>query len=158
MRYVLHLARRFFRSLVARRPDTDDQVLVGSILSTAEADVFWSQPIADQDHAMRVARRVLALAPDRSDLARAGLLHDIGKRHARIGTTRRSIATALRAVRLPVGPSMERYLDHAEVGASELTALGADDLSVAFARHHHGERPPEIDEGDWLHLVRADDE
>lgn len=158
MSTVLHLARRFFRSLRARHPHVDDQLLVGQLLSTPEADVFWEQPVPDVVHALRAARHVLAEEADRTDLARAALLHDVGKRHAGIGTFRRSFATASAAVRLPVGTRATRYLEHAESGAVELESLGCDEIVIGFARHHHGSRPQGFAPQDWELLLAADHE
>ena len=156
MRHFVHLVARFVRSLTASRPGIADQALVAHHLRAPEATVFWRQPVPDLDHALRGARHVLTGAPDRTDLVRAFLLHDIGKRHARLGTLGRSIVTALAMLRLPVGGRGRRYLDHAEIGARELADLGAPPLVVGFARHHHHQAPTGIDPADWGLLVAAD--
>ena len=154
----VHLARRFFSTLRSHRPSPHDQLFVAGLVGPAEADLFWAQPPADQSHGVSSARAVLALRPDRRDLARAALLHDVGKRHARLGVIGRSIASGLALLRLPVRGRFARYLDHGAIGADDLAAIGADDLTIAFARHHHGAAPDEFAEGDWSALTAADEE
>lgn len=156
MRRLPHLIRRFFTSWRARRPGPHDQRFVGSVLRAAEHDLFWRQPVLDLDHAVRGARHLRARAPGRTDLVRAFLLHDVGKRHARLGVVGRSIATGLDMLGIRLSPRHKAYLDHGEVGAAELAALGCDALTVAFARHHHGPVPAGVDASDWSLLVSAD--
>ncbi len=158
MRHLAHLVRRFFGSLGTRRPAPTDQMLVAELLSPSESEVFWSQPVPDLAHALRSARTVGASSPGRTGLARAALLHDVGKRHSGIGTIRRSIATGLSILRVPARGRMASYLDHAAIGADELGRLGCEDLVVQFARHHHGLRPDHLSPEDWDALLRADDE
>lgn len=158
MRYLAHLARRFVGSWRARRPGPDSQRLVAALLSSAEAEVFWAQPVPDLAHGVRSAEAVLNRRPDRSDLARAALLHDVGKRHSRLGTIGRSVAAGLSLMRIPVRGRFYSYLDHAEIGARELEALGCDELVVAFTRHHHRVMPAGFDGEAWTILAEADDE
>jgi len=158
MRRIAHLARRFFGSFRARWPLPVDQSFVAELLSPAESHVFWDQPVPDLAHALRSAHAVLDILSGRSDLARAALLHDVGKRHSGIGTLKRSIATGLSALRIPTRGRMARYLDHAAIGAGELEDLGCEDLVVQFSRHHHGSRPTHLSAVDWSVLVQADDE
>ncbi|MEE8497211.1 MAG: HDIG domain-containing metalloprotein [Acidimicrobiia bacterium] len=158
MRRLNHLTRRFFGSLAARRPTSTEQSFVAGLLTDSEAEVFWSQPVPDLDHAVRSAQSVATAAPGRVDLARAALLHDVGKRLSGTGTVGRSMATVLSAARLPTPGRMGSYLDHARLGAEELESLGCEDLVVQFARHHHGIRPTHIAAGDWEILLDADDE
>ena len=155
MKRLIHLARRFFASWGSRRPDPAAQRWVATVLPRAEAALFWEQPIPDQAHGVLGASRVAAAGG--SDLmVRAFLLHDIGKRHARLGTMGRSLATALDLVRIPVRGRFRTYLDHGTIGASELEAIGAHPLVVAFARFHNREAPAEIDPAKWGLLVAAD--
>lgn len=158
MTRLRHLIRRFFGSLRARRPGPDDQRLVAGVLSDAEATAFWSQPVPDLAHAVRSARLVGGAVPDRVDLMRAALLHDLGKRRSSTGTISRSMATGLAALHLPTTQRQRLYLDHARLGAEELASLGCEPLVVEFARHHHRDRPAAIDREDWTTLVIADDE
>jgi putative nucleotidyltransferase with HDIG domain len=157
VRHLGHLARRFFGSIRSRQPGPEDQVYVAGYLTESEREVFWSQPVPDLTHAIRCSRRA-DVDGDRPDLARAVLLHDVGKRHASLGTIGRSLATVMAWSHLPLPHKMTTYLDHAVLGADELQSMDCEDLVVAFARHHHGERPNWIDPLDWAALVGADDE
>jgi hypothetical protein len=151
----LHLARRFFGSLLPlppRRSDTDwivDQLLPG------ELELWAMMRPADRRHAAGVARRVVAtLGPDvGQDVVAAALLHDVGKVDSRLGTYGRVIATLSGAV---VGHDPEiiaawtrtagftrrvgLYLQHPKVGGDRLAMAGSAPLTEAWAREHH--KPP----------------
>ncbi len=151
-----HLVLRFFYVARARPLSPPEQAEVAALLRPAEERLFWSQTAADQRHGLDAARHVVAAAPGRRDLARAALLHDAGKRHARLGPIGRSVATALGLVRAPVSGRLRAYLDHGPVGARELQAAGAERLVVDYTRHHHGRRPDGITPADWDLLDAAD--
>ena len=107
---------------------------------------------ADQRHAVEVAERT-----GTELLAEAALLHDVGKAAAGIGAIERSLATVIGALSIPVSGSWKTYLEHGEVGAAMLEKVGAEPLTIAFARFHPGPAPPGISEDDWLTLEAADD-
>jgi len=153
-----HLVRRFFGSLRARRPVPEDQLVVAGLLTPAEAALFWAQPVADQSHGVASFRAVIRDQPSRRDLGRAALLHDVGKRHAGLGTMGRSIASALAFAHIAVSGRYAAYLDHGSLGAADLRHAGSDPLSIGFAADHHGARPDRIDPDDWAILVAADGE
>lgn len=153
-----HLARRFLEVAFARSLSEFERFMADSLLRPGdESAVFWMQPTADQRHAFNAARRVQRFAPDRRDLMRAALLHDVGKRHSGLGLVGRSLASAL--AKLGGSPSgrMAAYLDHGALGAAELERLGCEPVVVAFARHHHEGRVPEVPEADWRLLELADE-
>lgn len=150
----LHLAWRFLDVLTARPLDHSERKAVRGWLRESENGAFFSQSDADQRHGFDSALHVLAAAPGRTDLVRAALLHDIGKRHAHLGALGRVLASVAIRLRLPLPPRWALYRDHGRVGAAELA--GAEPLVVAFLAAHHGQRPPTIDESDWLILTGAD--
>ncbi|HSJ85054.1 MAG TPA: HDIG domain-containing protein [Acidimicrobiia bacterium] len=152
-----HLARRFFDVLLARPLDQAETSAVENWLDESEATLFFSQPEADQRHGYHAALVVLAAGNADGTVLKAALLHDVGKRHARLGVMARSLVSVLIRLRLPLSARGRQYRDHGETAARELGELGCDDLIVDFARHHHEGRPPGIPEPVWDLLQRADE-
>lgn len=152
-----HLMRRFLGAIVSRYPSPPDQLFVAGLLGEEEAGLFWRQETPDLAHAVVVARRLLAAHPGRSDLARAALLHDVGKIRARLGTLGRSVASVLEAAHLPLAGRMSTYANHGEAGARMLEDIGLEGIAVYFARHHRTGPPDDVDPEDWEALRAADD-
>jgi putative nucleotidyltransferase with HDIG domain len=154
-----HLARRLRGAVGARWPSAADQRWVAEQLDAAGSARFFAQDRLDQAHATAVARRVAAAAPQRHDLIRAALLHDIGKADSRLRVPGRIAASLCAMFRLPVTRRMRRYLDHGAIGAEALERSDADPMAVLFARHHHESAAPAgVPAADWEILRRADDE
>jgi hypothetical protein len=154
--HLRHLVRRFFRGLSARRLRPAEQAEAARLLRREEVVLFWRQSPADQRHALACARAVLGRGASNPEVARAALLHDVGKGAAGIGVAGRVLATVLSLARLPAPARLGAYLAHGPIGADELAAVGCEPLVVAYARHHHGARPPSIGSDDW-DLLRAAD-
>jgi putative nucleotidyltransferase with HDIG domain len=151
-----HLVTRFFDIAGARPLTASERAAVEKLLTPELSDVFFAQSDPDQRHGYHAAATVLAAGVDRQDVVVAALLHDIGKRHARLGLIGRSVASVLILLRLPLSERMQSYRDHGLIAARELGALGAPSLAIDFAMHHHGPRPPTIDAAEWDVLVSAD--
>ncbi|HSQ37266.1 MAG TPA: hypothetical protein VLS92_05165 [Acidimicrobiia bacterium] len=156
MTRLAHLARRFFGTLRRRPLRPAQQAEAAGLLHPEERKLFWGQGPADQRHALRCARAVLARAPGRFDLARAALLHDVGKGIVRLGVAGRVLATGLSLLRLPTPGRLGAYLEHGRSGADRLAAAGAEPLVVAYTRHHHDGRPAAVPAQDWELLAAAD--
>lgn len=153
----LHLAGRFLDVTLARPLRPGEQAEVAALLRTdAERSMYWDQPRADQRHGLAAARLVRSARPGRTDLVRAALLHDVGKRRARLGPMGRSLATVLGRLGIGGPARFVDYLDHGRIAGRQLDRAGAEPLVVAFALHHHGERPEEIPREDWDLLQAAD--
>lgn len=152
-----HLSLRFFQVLTARALSPREQTEAEALLQPAERALFWGQHRADQRHGLTAAKAVLEAAPGRRDLARACLMHDVGKNHARLGVAGRTAATLAALLHLPHTARMKAYLDHGDSGAKDLAQAGADELVVAFARFHHGPAPVGIDGEDWALMAAADE-
>ncbi|GMQ84623.1 MAG: hypothetical protein BMS9Abin07_0187 [Acidimicrobiia bacterium] len=133
-----------------------EQQLVHQHLDAPGAELFWGQDAADQRHAFAVASRVAASLPDDDEVYLAALLHDVGKRHARLGAIGRSIATVFDGIGIPLTAAMSRYRDHGSIGAAELSAAGFDGLVVSFAANHPGPPPEGSDDDRWTALLEAD--
>jgi putative nucleotidyltransferase with HDIG domain len=129
---------------------------VSGWLTPETGAVFFAQGDADQRHGYHAALSVVAAGVADRDVIVAALLHDVGKRHARLGIVGRSLASVLILLRLPLGERLAAYRDHGMVGARELAGVGAPALAIDFAMHHHGSRPPTIKPETWELLVQAD--
>ena len=154
--HLRHLVRRFFAALRARRLGPAEQAEVARLLRPAETRLFWRQAPTDQRHGLQCARLIADRAPTRPDLARAALLHDVGKATVRLGAAARVLASGLSLLHLPAPGRLGDYLAHGPRGADELAAAGAEPLVVAYARHHHAARPSAVTTDDWGLLAAAD--
>jgi len=151
-----HLVGRFFGHIRAESPGPEDQSFVHEYLNARCAEMFWSQSFPDQRHAVDVARRVSMMLPGDPGAVEAALVHDIGKREARIGPVSRSIATLLDTARLPMTTRMRIYRDHGRRGSFEIEGAGCGELAILFARYHPGPAPAGIDQERWDVLLDAD--
>ncbi len=151
-----HLARRFFafataQPLTAEELD-DARIKLGSDELT---DLFIAQPVADQRHGYDAGSWLTAREVP-SWMVQAGMLHDIGKRHARLGRWGRATTTALSWVKIVPRGRMSIYTAHGSIGAEELVARGVDARIVAYTAHHHRRRPAELTVAEWNQLDEAD--
>ena len=150
-----HLTRRFFDVLFATPLDSSERAAIEGWLDSGQAWAFFSQSDPDQRHGYHAALVTIAAGAD-LDVIRAALLHDVGKRHARLGVLARSVASVAIRLGLPLTTRWRLYRDHGEVAATELAGLGCDGLIVDFARDHHGERPSGVPISTWDLLQLAD--
>lgn len=155
-RHGSHLIRRFFGHLAAAGLSPAEQQIVADRLDERGAALFFAQDLADQRHAFVVAERVASTLPGDAEAYTAALLHDVGKRHSRLGAVGRSLATVLDGVGAPMTPAMRRYRRHGAAGAEDLAGAGYDGVVVAFAARHPSSAPPGIDGARWQALLDAD--
>lgn len=151
-----HLLQRFFDVATARRLTASEKAAVSGWLTPETAEIFFAQDDADQRHGHHAALGVIASGIRDDEAVVAALLHDVGKRHARLGIVGRSIASVLIILGLPLTERMRLYRDHGLMAARELAPLGVPSLVIDFAMHHHGDRPSTIDPSTWRALVSAD--
>ena len=150
-----HLTRRFFDVLFSAPLDAAERVAVEGWLDNGQAWVFFSQPDPDQRHGFHAALVAIAGGGE-GDVIRAALLHDVGKRHARLGVLGRTFATIAIRLGLPLIRRWRLYRDHGETAAGELESLGCESVIVDFARHHHCGRAPGFPAATWDLLQLAD--
>lgn len=122
------------------------------ILDDDAARLFWDQQAIDQRHAHTVGVRIAGVAEAPRNATAAALLHDVGKRHSRLGPLGRSLATVADALHLPMPMRWRSYRNHGALGARDLHAIGADALAIAFAGGEEGADPA------TLALLRAADD
>lgn len=153
---LTHLAARFVDVVTSRPLTATERQRVETWLGpdSAAAKAYFSQSPADQRHGLSSADYVTRHAPNRPDLVRAALLHDIGKRHAGLGVIERVLASLALRLRIPVQGRWALYRDHGRIAAAELTP--ESELVRRFALHHHGQRPAEIPPADWDILIASD--
>lgn len=152
-----HLVRRFLDVLTSRPLLGSERAAVTGWLTPEMADLYFSQADADQCHSYHAALTVVASGVTDPDVIVAALMHDVAKRHARLGAVGRSVASVLVALGGPLSDRMTAYRDHGMIGAHELGAIGAPALAIDFALHHQGGRPATIDPEVWDLLVAADE-
>lgn len=150
-----HLTSRFFEVASARPLGPEEAEETRSWLSPGQAWLFFSQASADQRHGYQSAQVARDGGLDHVGV-KAALLHDIGKRHARLGVFGRTFASLAIKARLPLTRRWRLYRDHGRIASGELEAVGSEQIVVDFAHHHHGSRPLSIPEGVWELLQEAD--
>jgi hypothetical protein len=151
-----HLFSRFWDVATAQRLSASERAAVEAWLTPETAQLFFAQDHPDQRHGYHAALSVVASGVHDRDVIMAALLHDVGKRHARLGIVGRSVASILILGRLPLSTRMEAYRNHGLVAAHELGELSVPSLVIDFALHHHRQRPPTIAPDVWDILVEAD--
>lgn len=175
---------QFVRAVAALRGlNAEELRWVRTHLAPWEEALFWQMSRIDQKHAVRVSMRAAEIArrdpsldePSRRVLARAGLLHDIGKVRGDIGLFDRVAIVLVRRLaprlaerlaaqgrdallrpgRRGLGRGLCRafyaHAVHAERGAAMAELFGVEGEVVDVIRLHH--RPPE---GDRLLAIFAE--
>lgn len=150
-----HLAARFFDVVSARPLTMQETVRLDEWLTPAERSMFLAQTSADQRHGFECGLEVAA-GGHRAELVRAALLHDVGKRHARLGAVGRVFASVADRLRIPVRGRLRLYAAHGSIAADELEELGVEGVVVEFTRHHHAARPPSFPAEEWAILESVD--
>jgi len=95
---MLYRIKQFFNALWAK-VTTDDKKFVSNYLSDDESNLFYSLPVYEQAHCIRVAKDVLQNSRMSSEkqrvIVRAALLHDIGKLAGGLGIITKSLMVLL---------------------------------------------------------------
>lgn len=156
-----HLTRRFLWSLRPGGPSEPSLQWAHSVLTAPERVLFDQMPGYDRRHAIGIGRLAAKVSGDHV-VARAGILHDVGKIECRLGPFGRAAATLFRRA-LPVSADrlsrswyakvaatpdgrlrprtwLERfaaYWMHPWTGRLILERAGVDEAVAAWAEQHH---------------------
>lgn len=150
MKDTLHLAKRFFASLMPGAPQSEHELWALSHLNEGTTLLWARMGNPDRRHAIEVARGVLAeLGEDCSSaVVVAALMHDVGKVVSDYRTPARVVATAVWIV-LPDRLSVEwcakgkplrrlgQYRQHPSIGEALLEGALAPKLACQWAGDHH---------------------
>lgn len=149
--WYVNAAWRTAQALVPALARPDD-AFAATWLPPAELALYQRMDRRDRDHACRVARAVLALAPDADGvLVRAALLHDVGKADAPYRAWER-IAVHVhtppeeateRWYGRPLAAAWRRHRSHAERGAAMVLEAGGDPRVAELVRCHHDTAGPD---------------
>lgn len=153
--WALNATRRTVRGVHPALARPDDG-WAEAWLPAAEARLYRRMDPRDRDHAVRVARGLLARHPGApAEVVRAALLHDVGKSGRRYNVLERIATHLVRWRPAADGPSLvgargawRTAARHAEYGADLIhRAGGSARVAELVARH---ERPGEDAEAVWL--------
>lgn len=124
----------------------EDKAFIRKYLNEDERDLFYSIPVYEQVHSLRVARGVLdeCLKKNIYDiiLIKAGLLHDIGKMNCRMGIITKSILVVMdkifptRMRRLILFKKVNVYYNHPELGV-DILKTDNEYLKYLIQNHHN---------------------
>lgn len=141
---MLYRIKQFFSGVTAKI-DSNDRAFVEAYLNETEINLFYSLPIYEQAHSIRVAREVLreSLENQMYDilLVKAALLHDIGKLGSGLNLITKSILVLLEKafpnlLRRFSGINMiNAYYHHAEIAVTILN--DEDDYIRYLIKNHH---------------------
>lgn len=139
--------RQFLAALTARSLSANDRAFVARYLTPSQRALFERMTPADQQHAVAVARWLLARGWMDTALLQAALLHDVGKAGEGLSPVHRAFSVLLQRVwpsawewlsaqdagwRRP----FHRYRYHPEYGARLVEGAGASPTVVALIRYH----------------------
>ena len=157
---------RQFGRAVGARPDAEQLAVLDHYLTATERRWFFANAPRDWRHHLRTLELLQADGGAVSPLlARAALLHDVGKGHIRLYERVLYVLLSAGAPRLldrlarPHGPAplaaLHRIRHHAAAGADWLATTGADPRLIDLVRRHHD--PPGADD-ELRRLIAADAE
>ena len=141
---------------------TEERAEVVRWLPGSAIPLFETMSAADQQHALRVCRGLLARGCTEKDLLAAALLHDVGKAGGRVPFWTRPAIVIGKAcfpqllTRLAVYPHEGTRLSrlqvwrcslgyawwHADIGANLAAAAGLSERAVLYIRTHHQPNGP----------------
>ncbi len=126
MNKVLHLAKRFIRSLDRYELSQHEIDSVIATLTPREFELWSQMSLIDKKHSVVVRRRFLNLMPSAElGAVRASLLHDVGKIKSNLGVLARVVATVIGSR----GERFSLYHDHESIGAQMLREIDSEEIT-----------------------------
>lgn len=140
----LYRVKQFYWSITAQL-DSKDVEIIEKFLNKEERELFNSISVYEQKHCIKVAMDMLNSCKDSNDtLARAALLHDVGKSLRKLNPFEKSIMVMLdsltkgRLERLRRIKQVDVYYNHAEMGYNILKEKGNyDERFLYLVKNHH---------------------
>jgi len=139
-----------FRRALGARPSAAQLSEAQALLNPAQWRLYAALSSRDQWHSSETLRLLGARAQADHDLARAALLHDVGKGQIRLPDRVLFVLLSrmpwlLRRLARPCGPrwrtALHRSATHAAVGAERALAAGCGARVADLIRRHHAARP-----------------
>lgn len=133
---------------------------IETILSPAEAELFYRCQETDQWHAYRVYRTLVDSGQTQPDLLAAALLHDVGKKEVKLTVWNRILIVVVNAF---VPGKVEQWgrensrgwkkpfavrLHHPQWGAELARTAGTSDRAVDLIRRHQDSLPEKMQSAD----------
>lgn len=141
---MFYRIKQFLWAAAAKLRDEDIK-FVTEYLNDYEKSLFFSLPVSEQVHSVKVARGVLeeCLKEDAYDvlLIKAALLHDIGKINSGLNIFTKAILVIMNRIfpramkKLTFIKSVNAYYNHAEIALNYLK--NTDDYMEFLIRNHH---------------------
>ena len=166
IRAIRRLAYRVkqFRRAVRAHPSRAELAAIEHYLSPPEQRLFFQTSPRDQHHQLHTLRLLVCDGPVPSHLARAALLHDVGKGYVHLHErvvyvllTRfapGALGWLVQRKRGRLPRALGRIHRHAECGAATLRQLGATPRELELIARHH---LPPGDDDELRALISADD-
>jgi putative nucleotidyltransferase with HDIG domain len=175
-RRVFYRIRQFLLAVTSSITD-DNMAFARNHLTIPEMALFELLPHDEQKHSIVIAKKMLALAHgsalrhDKRVLAKAGLLHDVGKSAVRLGIMDRSLLVIIRRALRPVYNGLAEkgraentglvyrkfyvHREHGKIGAEVLRKAGTEERVVSIVEGH--DAPPKNDDPVELKFLRKID-
>jgi hypothetical protein len=142
--YMLYRVKQFLWGITAKLND-EDKEFINNYLNEYERKLFFSLPVYEQVHSLRVAKGVLKESKDKGLydvlIVKAALLHDIGKINSGLNLITKSIIVILdkltsgRLKKLTGITPINVYYNHPEIAMSYLED---EDKNIKYLiRNHH---------------------
>ena len=172
---IFYRLKQFFRALISK-PTEDDKAFVRRYLNIEEAALFDNLSQYEKKHAIIVAQKMVDVARgseelNEKEIAKFGLLHDIGKVAVKFSLFDKVVLVVLRRIFPPLYNGLAKkgegrpsfilkkfyvHKFHGKIGAELLGRIGVSDKIRELVETH--DKKPEPDDPLELMLLRQLDD